>query len=308
MSAVVRAKRTPKGVEPFPLSLWAMTYCAAKRKSGEISASTGFALSNVLRQFCAIAPTNPTKVKRHHVEQYMESRANLKPGTRRHDLSALRGFFDFLVIERIISASPALGIKGPRMPALVPKALVSSESTAIADAIDTESLDPRVSLMLALMYCEGMRRVEVSRALIEDIDVRASKMGVRGKGGREGVTRVLPLSDRTMRALARYRSDDARHRGPLFINANHKRSIRPLSREYIGQLATAALYELGIKTEAFDGVSPHALRHTALTEMIEAGGRFEKVQRFAGHSNPANTWRYTLGATLDLRELHELRR
>jgi site-specific recombinase XerD len=77
---------------------------------------------------------------------------------------------------------------------------------------------------------------------------------------------------------------------------------------YVGQIVTRALYDLGVKSGADDGVSPHALRHTALTEAIEGGASLAVVQRFAGHTNPANTYRYTIGAVVDLRQVHELRR
>jgi site-specific recombinase XerD len=166
--------------------------------------------------------------------------------------------------------------------------------------------------MLSFMHGEGLRRVEVSRMLIDDIDQRAASVRLRGKAGQGNTTRVVPLSATTARLYDAYSESEAAllglrtlASGPVFRNRNDPHL--GISADMIGRLVTAALYEIGVKHGPRDGRHPHALRHTMATEALEAGAALPMVQRFLGHQNPGTTHHYTRGAVLDLRQVHELR-
>jgi site-specific recombinase XerD len=121
----------------------------------------------------------------------------------------------------------------------------------------------------------------------------------------------VPLSDETLSALDSYLAAEAviigqrLASGPLF--RNRSKPSQAIGSEHLGRIITKALEDLGVKQRPKDGVSPHALRHTAATEIIEAGVSRETLQRFLGHVHSQTTDIYTRGAAFDLRAVHEAR-
>lgn len=298
------------GLTRYPLPALVVRYTARRRRRGEITDKTAQRVGLTLMSFAEVAPADIRKVNAGHVRKFIED-TNRAASTNRQYLSVVRTFMRWCITEGYIKRDPTIGIQGPAQPPSVPGALTVDSAEVLHRSIDR--LEPRVRLMICLEKNEGLRRVEVWRAQIADIDRRGRAMKVRGKarGGRGDVTRNVPLSDETLSALNTYLSSEpgiigvALASGPLFRNRNTPEKGIGLDR--IGVLVTQALTDLGLKRGPRDGVSGHALRHTAATEALEAGVSRDVVQRFLGHQASASTDVYTRGAVFDLRQVHERR-
>ena len=294
----------------FPVVLLVARYVAHRRRRGVMSAKTAADVERDLRNFAAMCPPDVRKITRRHVEQWIDQ-PQFAPSTRRKLLSEVRGFFRWAVIEGHVRRDPTIEIEAIEQPPTVPGSLPRDKAERIYVA--HRYLEPRIRLILSLELNEALRRIEVARAQVSDIDRRGRVMRVRGKGGHGKVTGTVPLSDETSAALDTYlRTEpvilgiDRLAAGPLL--RNRQRPNAGLSADRIGRLVRDALYELGVKDAPRDGVSGHALRHTAATEALEAGVPIEKVQRFLRHKHSKTTDHYTRGAVFDLREIHDRRR
>lgn len=307
--------RRKHGLAPYPLQALVMVYIASKQRRGVVSKNTARSYGYYLRDVCRQLPSDPRKVKRKHIQATME--ADLSPAMLQKRLGTLRNLFKWLVVEGYVSSDPTEGVEAPKQPALLPRALMRDDSAIVGEAIDSGRLTPRMALMLSLMWSEGLRRIELHRLTVADIDQRARVVRIRGKFGRGEVTRQLPLSERTERALKAHLATAGTAygkwqapvkftpAGPLFPSLNNPK--KPVGADRVGVLVSEALYELGIKHGPHDGVSGHVLRHTMATEALENGAPLPVVQRFLGHSSPQTTHRYTMGAVFDLRQVHDLR-
>lgn len=302
-----------QGVGPvrFPIPALITRYIADRRRKQTLSAATARDVRYTLTRFAENAPSDIRKVTKRHIEQFIE-RSEWAVSTRRRALSELRGFFRWAVLEGHARRDPTLAVEPAQQPPTVPGALTSDVAEQLHIAY--QRLPDRERLMISLELNEALRRVELARAQIADVDRRGRAMRVRGKarGGKGDVTRTVPLSDETLLNLSRYLASEPpllglaqMSSGPLFRNRH--RPNEGLTATHIGKLVGDALYELGIKSGPRDGISGHALRHTAATEALEAGVPIEVVQRFLGHLYSKTTDHYTRGAVFDLRQIHEAR-
>ena len=298
-------------VVKFPLVVLVHKYVSSRRQRRAMSKETAYNVEATLRRFAETAPADASKVTYRHVEGFVHQ-PQYAASTRRRMLSELRGFFRWAVIEGHVKKDPTLQVAAVEQPPTVPSALGRDQAEVVH--VNHVHLEPRVRLMLSLELNEALRRVELARALVPDIDRRGAVMRVRGKarGGAGDVTGTVPLSAPTLDALGAYLSSEpailgvpSLASGPLF--RNRRNPNRPLRKETIGRIVTGALYELGLKQAPHDGVAGHALRHTAAVESLEAGVPIEKVQRFLRHKHSATTDHYTRGAVFDLRVIHEAR-
>jgi integrase/recombinase XerC len=271
-------------------------YVAQRQARGEIGERTAEQFRSRLYSFSEIAPKDPMQVNRRHVERWMET-PGLSPGTRRGRLSALRGFVEWCMLNRYMKTDPTLGIRSPKVPPGLPRALRHDDAASIIRSCR----DVRTRVAALLMLQEGLRRAEVAGVLVADICLRANTVAVRGKGGQGSVTRVTPLSDETVRTIKQYLAVVGMTSGPLIRSVKHP--DRGLSPAHVGALVTAVMSECGVKVAAGDGVSPHALRHTTAHEMIDRGADVLEVKEMLGHASINNTMIYLRGhVSADLRQ------
>lgn len=299
------------GIVSFPLAALVLRYVATRSRRGSFAPKTAERVRQHLTLFARATQVAPKQVNRHHIERWLE-RPDLSPATVRLMFYDLRAFCRWCVVEGHMRRDPTLGIDAPEVAESLPAALRSDADEAIRNAMQT--MEPRLRLIFSLERLEGLRRVEVSRAQVGDIDMRMRNMTVRGKakGGRGEPTRRVPLSDETMNALTAYLRTEpavlhiaALTSGHLF--RSRQRPMQPLTPGHIGRLVTTEMYRLGVKTHAFDHVGGHALRHTTATEAAELGIPEKIIADFLGHSSLAVTARYTRGAARNLRQIHEAR-
>lgn len=279
-------------------------YVRRRRARGELTAATAEQYTSRLLSFARSIDVEPAKVTRRHVERWL-ARPGLSPHYRRALLSAVRGFCQWCVLEGHMHRDPTLGIPMTKLPPLLPRAVATEEAeelvtTAIANR------DPRVRLCCVLMLQLGLRRGEVARIQLGDIDRRKLTIGVRGKGGQGGVTRRLPLTEEAWRAIVAYLPTVQASSGPL-LRSTRNPSVG-ISPSWVGELVARAMLEAGVKQYSGDGRSAHALRHTCAQDLVDLGVDIRVVQRVLGHASIRNTEIYTQGAVRGLREAMEGRR
>ena len=207
-------------------------------------------------------------------------------------LSALRHFYKYLLLDNVIDRDPTLNIETPRQWKVLPKALSREESTALVEDTAPANDELRSALalrdraLLELLYAGGLRASEVIGVGIEDLKLEQGYVLVRGKGDRE---RIVPLGRAATDAVAAYMSASrpmlsGQRRSPFLFIA---RGARPISRQRVWQLVSRASRAAGRHA------SPHMLRHSCATHMVENGADLRTVQTILGHADISTTQVYT---------------
>ena len=200
-------------------------------------------------------------------------------------LAALRSFFTYLVREGVVTRNPAELVATPKREKKVPFHLSIDEVTALVEAPREGALLPlRDRAILETLYSCGIRVSELTGLDVGGIDLDDGLVRVLGKGGKE---RIVPLGSKARSALADYLA--ARNHSaagdPLFINARGgrltRRSVARIVDKYIIRIAT------------MKKVSPHTLRHTFATHLLEGGADLRAIQELLGHSSLSTTQKYT---------------
>lgn len=203
------------------------------------------------------------------------------------NLSCLRGFFDFLVQERRLAVNPVTLLDSPKLTRKLPEVLSREEVLALLARPNTaDRLGFRDRTMLELLYAAGLRVSELVSLTLLDVDLQAGLMRVFGKGAKE---RLAPVHDTAVTYLLDY----LRHWRPLFgpkaDTVFLNRSGLGLTRQGVWKLIGRYAREAGILRP----VSPHTLRHSFATHLLEGGADLRTVQILLGHSDVMATEIYT---------------
>ena len=228
------------------------------------------------------------------------SRRGLSPSSRSRALSAIRHFHKFLMREGIARSDATSEISRPKKPKRIPKVLTVEQVERLLDAPDDDAPGIRDRAMLELAYAAGLRVSELCNLVFEQIVEEERVLVILGKGNKQ---RVVPYGKPAARALAAYlsraRSTLAGARVTSYVFLNKRGG--PISRvgffKRFKQHARAA----GIQRE----VSPHVLRHSFATHLLEGGADLRYVQELLGHSDISSTQIYT---SVDSRHLIEVHR
>ena len=213
-----------------------------------------------------------------------------KKSTIARKLSSLRSFFKHLVKCGIISDNPADSILTPKQEQTIPVYLPVDDMFRVLDSIKTDTLlGLRNRAIFETLYSSGIRVSELVGMNVYDVDDKGSVIRVFGKGGRE---RIVPTGSKALNAIKAYRNrlcgksgihfDED---GPLFLNKNNGR----LTSRSVGRILEKIVRECGLPSP----VSPHALRHTFATHMLDAGSDLRVVQELLGHKSLSTTQKYT---------------
>jgi tyrosine recombinase XerC len=217
--------------------------------------------------------------------------------SRSRRVSAVRSFFRYLRGEGILRRNPAALLAAPRLPRPLPKALDAAGMLRLLDTTTrgARPLDLRDRLLLEMLYGSGLRASEASRLEIHDLDRAKGLVRVLGKGGRE---RVVPLGEPATRAATRYlgRARPALARPESGSTLLLTPRGTPMTRQAIHAVVRKRAAAAGLPR----GVSPHTLRHTFATHLLEAGADLRAIQEMLGHASISTTQRYT---HVDLRHL-----
>jgi len=217
---------------------------------------------------------------------HLRSRGLASRSLARH-LSALRGFFAFAADEAWLPQSPAALIENPKLPRLLPDVLSREEVVRLLDAPDTTTtLGYRDRTMLELLYAAGLRVSELVGLSLADFDAQAGLLRVFGKGSKE---RITPIHALAAEFLSTYLSSVRGAFSPkdqcVFLN----RSGRGLTRQAVWKGIKRYALVANVSTR----ISPHSLRHSFATHLLDGGADLRTVQMLLGHADISATEIYT---------------
>ena len=216
-------------------------------------------------------------------------------------LAAVRGFHRFLVREGLASADPAEPVGTPRVSRSLPRALSQPEVERLLAAVPADgAIGARDHAILELLYAAGLRISELTALDIDDLDLEDATVRCIGKGSKE---RIVPIGRAAVDAIGRYLTQSrpalARQNSgaAAFLNARGTR----LTRQGCWKL----LKKHAVRAELKRRISPHTLRHSFATHLLDGGADIRVVQELLGHASVSTTQVYTLVSRERLREIYE---
>jgi integrase/recombinase XerC len=241
----------------------------------------------------------------------LHDRGNSRSSTARR-LAAMRTFARYLVREGLMTSDPTVLVGAPRKEQTLPAHLPIDDMERLLAAPDVSTpAGRRDRAILELFYASGLRLSELADLDLQDVNLASRIARVRGKGGKE---RLVPFNHSAMDALKAMMADHVqigaghgggrhaidrhrRHRDPLFLNLRGgrltTRSVDRIVRRYVREASIGP------------GISPHALRHTFATHLLQAGADLRAIQELLGHARLSTTQRYT---HLDVQHLMDVYR
>ncbi len=210
-------------------------------------------------------------------------------------ISTLKSFFKFLVREEIIKSSPAASLLYPRQEKKLPVFLTEKEVVSLLESIKGEGfLQLRDKAILEFLYSTGARVSEMVNLRKEDVDLIGGMAKVMGKGRRE---RILPLGEPAIKAINDYLKKRKDKSEFLFVNYRGRklsdRGVRLIIEKYIKKLSLNT------------GISPHTLRHTFATHLLNRGADLRSVQELLGHKSISTTQVYLHLSIENLKNIYE---
>jgi integrase/recombinase XerD len=237
--------------------------------------------------------------------QHLHERADtpLTATSRARVLSSIRGFHRFLLEDGIATTDPTLGLTPPKLPKRLPKALSIAEVEALLDACAGEDeVSIRDRAVLELLYATGARITEIVSLNVDDITDAEGMVRVRGKGNKQ---RLVPVGSYARTALDAYL---VRVR-PVFSargSSTPALFLGPRGARMSRQSAWLVIQSAAERAHLAGHVSPHSLRHSFATHLLNGGADVRVVQELLGHSSVATTQIYTLVTADALRESYQL--
>ena len=221
-------------------------------------------------------------------------------------LSCIRGFYKWLLLDRRIQHDPTVNIESPKAWKVLPKSLAESEVNSMLDSAEQAANHPqarathlRDRAILELMYAGGLRVSEVTGLSVSDLEIDSGRVLVRGKGDKE---RIVPLGVAALDSLTTYLREGRPHLARVRSKARAADGARlflslrgmPLTRQSLWQMVKSANID----------ASPHTLRHSCATHMVEHGADLRSVQLLLGHADISTTQVYTHLALGRLKTVH----
>lgn len=219
----------------------------------------------------------------------------LKPRTLARKLSSLRSFFRFLQREGYIKSNPAVLLYTPKLDKKLPKFLTEQQMTLLIESPDIGNVSgKRDRAILESLYSTGIRVSELVGLNIDSIDFISNIVKVEGKGKKE---RLVPIGDRALDAIKNYLDARESSSTALFLNKSgyriSDRSVRNILNKYI------------TKASMIIDISPHVVRHSFATHLLNRGADLRCVQELLGHVNLSTTQIYTHVTTERLKKVYD---
>ena len=241
-------------------------------------------------------------VKRQQIVRYIQSMRSSGISARSvaRALAALRGFFRFLVAERHLKHDPTENLDNPKLWSTLPKSMHPSEVDDLLAAPDCSKPDGlRDAAMLELLYATGLRVSELIKVKLEDVVLDAGFLRTFGKGSKE---RIVPFGDSARAAITAYmersRPDFNTHNSVYLFLTNRG---RPMTRQTFWMKIVKYARKAGIRSH----ISPHVLRHSFATHLLENGADLRSVQLMLGHSDISTTQIYTHVSRARLQKMYD---
>ena len=214
-------------------------------------------------------------------------------------MACLRSFFKFLHREGYIKTNPAASLSTPKLDKKLPLFMNASDVVKLLESPDaSDDMGLRDRAILETLYSTGIRVSELVGLNKEDVDFISGVLKVYGKGKKE---RLVPVGDKALRAIRAYfekiKVTEINERKPVFLNKSQRRvsdrAVRRIVHKYIH------------KTSLNESISPHTLRHSFATHMLDRGADLRSVQELLGHANLSTTQIYTHVTTDRLKAIYD---
>ncbi|MBU1904405.1 MAG: site-specific tyrosine recombinase XerD [Proteobacteria bacterium] len=256
----------------------------------------------MLARFLEKSGITPLEVSQDRIGEYVRTlRKNLSARSVARNISATKMFFRFLVSEGHIRENPARLLETPRLARKLPDVLSMAEVERLLAQPDAATArGKRDHAMLELLYATGLRVSELIGLKVLNINLESGYVRTMGKGSKE---RLVPIGGKAIEAVSGYLSNGRFEllRGAnlpyLFLNFRG----RPLTRQGFWKIIKKYGKEAGIRKE----VTPHSLRHSFASHLLEAGADLRSVQIMLGHEDISTTQIYTHVTRNKLKDLHE---
>ncbi|MCF7869532.1 MAG: site-specific tyrosine recombinase XerD [Candidatus Omnitrophica bacterium] len=244
---------------------------------------------------------NPRKVKREDISEFIFSlRSSLSIGTISRILSSVKNFYQFLLREKIISHDPSSLIESPKLEKKIPSFLTSQEVIMVLKAPNLKNnRGIRARAILEVMYATGLRVSELVDLKTQHVNLEVGFVKCKGKGSKE---RIVPLGNTANHFIKKYKQQARpgllKEKESVFLflaQGGHK-----LSRQTVWKIIKTMVKKAKIKKK----VSPHTLRHSFATHLIEGGADLRSVQEMLGHANITTTQIYTHVNQKRLKEIY----
>jgi integrase/recombinase XerC len=229
------------------------------------------------------AAVDPARLRRYSA--WLSGRG-YAPSTIARRLASLRSFFRFLRRAGLVTADPAAGLRNPKQAKRLPRLLRVDQVIRLLEAVPTETAAGiRDRAMLETLYGGGLRVGELVGLNLADLDGESDLVRVRGKGRRERLNPVGATAAAWLRRWIPLRAPKHLHEPALFLNQRGTRlTARSVGRLFEGHMVRAGLV---------DAASPHTLRHSFATHLLDGGADLRSVQELLGHRNLTTTQLYT---------------
>lgn len=298
-----RSKSGPKGLPaPWPEMIGqAMDFLRLERG---LSNNTVSAYRRDLHQFAeGLQGKPPASITRHDILDHLMKLRDEKraPSSVGRKLVAIKVFFRFILSQGLRKDDPSSIIESPRLMKGLPDVLDVEEVGRLLKAADSREGKKTVRdrALLELLYASGLRVSEASGLKLSDLNAEAGFLRCMGKGGRE---RLVPVGSQALKWIGKYLGEARAGFGPkpdsrqIFLN----RFGAPLSRVSIWAIIKFYAREAGLRKR----VTPHTLRHSFATHLLEAGADLRVVQELLGHASIATTQIYTHVDRARLKSIH----
>ncbi|PIE54253.1 MAG: integrase [Dethiosulfovibrio peptidovorans] len=215
------------------------------------------------------------------------------PASVARKLSAVKSLMKYLVLQGILTQDPSTRVRGPKRSERLPRALSTDQVAAIIDRAYEDEQGVRNGALVELMYGCGLRVAEVVSLRWDDIEIDERWLRVMGKGDKE---RAVPFGTMAQRALRRLKFEALPGESLVFPGRNGQSlTVRTVHRVVVYAASRAGVPE----------VSPHSLRHSFATHLLEGGAPLRVVQELLGHDHLTTTQRYLMVTAQHLRESYE---
>lgn len=237
---------------------------------------------------------------RHYLFEQMKR--EMARATIRLHFAALRSFYKWLTHRQGLATNPLIDVQLPKMEKKLPVVLTQAQILAMLELplkLPKSSRDAiwapeRDAAILEMFYSTGMRLSELADLNVEDVDAYSDTVRVMGKGSKE---RLLPVGTPAMQAIQRYRQKAGVHRGALFLSKLRRR----ITIQAIDDVVKKYWRASGLPVH----ITPHKLRHSFATHLLDNGADLRSVQELLGHASLSTTQIYTHVSTQRMKEVYE---
>lgn len=228
-------------------------------------------------------------------------KSKLNTKTISHHISVIRTFYKFLLMNKYIEKDVSSTLELPKMKKTIPTVMTLEEVDKLLDIDLVDNYSYRNKAMLEVMYATGLRVSELTALKLSDVDLESCIIRTIGKGSKE---RIIPLGDYALKYLKLYVSEyrstmmKKNYHDYIFVN-NHG---NPMTRQGFFKIIKKQAELKGIKTV----ISPHTIRHSFATHLLDHGADLRSIQEMLGHSNISTTQIYTHVSSKHLEENYQM--